>query len=430
MTASSRRTRRVLERPDAAEDTQAAGERRRAARALLSEPMLHGTGRQAGGSYGEDLRLVRRHRDELTRELAHGLGYRLIVEPGGARLVKAGLGRDGTRPLRRPAAQGQGRPFTPRAYALLALTLAALTRTKAQLLISELVTEIRSVAADAGVGVDLDAIADRRALHSALLVLVDLGVLAERDGDLAHWAEDAGAVSLLDVSRERLRLLLAVPLSAARDPEDLLAVAELPSAVGGARIAVRRLLAESPLLSTSALTEEQAEWWRRNRNREVDWFADRLGLDLELRAEGAVAIDASGELTDEPFPGTGSLRHYAVLLLGAVVNGVRAQAREAAVAERTWWPVPDDVGASARAEVLARHGQGFRKDLREDPDSLHVQACSLLVAMGLLRPVEDNPHCSWAVHAAAGRYAPRPRQGLSQAATLFDELDDGSDGGG
>ena len=133
--------------------------------------------------------------------------------PGAARLFKAGLGRDATRPLVRKS----GKAFTPRAYALLCLTLAALTRGKGQLLVDELVAQVRSAAVDAGLDVDLDAIADRRALHAAFAALVELGVLHERDGDLEHWAEQRTA-SLLDVRRDRLALLVAAPLARGRGP--------------------------------------------------------------------------------------------------------------------------------------------------------------------------------------------------------------------
>ena len=170
----------TVERPAPAEDVGVTAERRRAARALLRHPLLH-----ADGPHAEELRLVRRHRAELERVFADGLGYRLVVEPGSARLFKAGLGRDATRPLLRRS----GRPFPPRAYALLCLTVAALGRAKGQLLVDELVAQVRAAAVDARIDVDLDTIADRRALHAALSALVDLGVLHERDGDLEHWAE-------------------------------------------------------------------------------------------------------------------------------------------------------------------------------------------------------------------------------------------------
>ena len=399
-------TRRV-ERPGPAVDVHAEQERRRVARALLREPLLH----------DEDLlRLVRRHREELTRLFADGLGYRLVVEPGAARLLKAGLGRDASRPLLRTS----GKPFTPRAYALLCLTVAALSRTKNQLLVDELVAEVRAAAVDAGVDVDLDAIADRRALHAALQALVRFGVLRERDGDLEHWA-DQRTLALLDVRRERLALLVSAPLGSAEAPDELLDVAALPSASGGARVAVRRRLVESPVLTPDDLTDEQADWWAKNRNREREWFRDKLGLDLELRAEGALAVDLSDELTDVTFPGPGSTRHFALLWLEAVVNAVRDTARAADLPGRAWHPASAEVVTGTAAAVFAEWGSGLKREHREDAAVVRAEAQERLVDVGLVRLDGIG---GWTVCAAAARYAVRPAL-VAAAATgepsLFDE---------
>lgn len=392
MTGAGRTAR--VERPAPAEDVALTAERRRAVRALLRSPLLHADGPQA-----DELRLVRRHRAELERMFADGLGYRLIVEPGAARLFKTGLGRDATRPLLRRS----GKPFTPRGYALLCLTLAALSRSKGQLLVDELVAQVRSAAVDAGLDVDLDSVTDRRALHAALSALVDLGVLHERDGDLEHWAEQRTA-SLLDVRRDRLALLVAARLGGADTPADLLDAAALPSAAGGARVAVRRRLVESPVLSVDELTDEQAEWWRRNRNREREWFADRLGLDVELRAEGAVAIDPDGELTDVEFPGGGSARQVALLLLERLAEQARPAAREAAAPDRIWRRVEVGAVAITSAAVLAEWGAGLKKEYRDDATAALTDARTALVAAGLVRIELDG---AWSLHAAGARYAVR-----------------------
>ena len=377
------------------EDTQVAAERRTALRALLLTPLL-----TADGPRADDLLLVRKHREHLQRLCAEGLGYRLVVEPKVARLFKAGLGRDATRPLRKTTSSGRGRAFDPRAYALLCLTLAALTRCSGQLLLDELVAQVRSAVADAGLAVDLDTVADRRALAAALSTLVELGVLLERDGDLARFAEDATAQSLLDVRRERLRLLVAAGLSGAQSPQDLLDTAALPSAAGGARVAVRRALLESPVLSVSDLTADQAEWWGRNRNRERDWFRDNVGLELELRAEGALAIDPDEVLTDVAFPGTGSARHAALLVLERIADAAREPARGAEVAERVWRPVADF--DAALAAVVAEYGRGLKKAY-DDVALLRADVVEVLTEGGLLRRTDAG----FEVHAAAARYAAR-----------------------
>src|SRR5690606_39041322 len=148
----------------------------------------------------------------------------------------------------------------------------------------------------------------RRTLYAALVALIDWGVLRERDhdgGGLERWVSDPRARSLLNVDRERLRLLPAASVTGASSPADLLDAAALPSAAGGARVAIRRRLMESPVMTTGDLTEEQAEWWSRNRNREQERLAELFGVELELRAEGGLVIDPDDQLSDVTFPGKG-----------------------------------------------------------------------------------------------------------------------------
>ncbi len=376
-----------------AEDIYTAAERRRAARALLREPLLQGDGPSA-----EEFRLVRRHRAELARTFADGLGYRLTVDPHAARLFKPGLGRDPSRPLEKTS----GAPFTPRAYALFCLTVAALTTARQQLLVDELIAAIRSAAAEAGLDVDLDQIGDRRALYAALAALIRYGVLRERDGDLQRWTTDGRTPTLLDVRRDRLSLLVSAPLAGSATPDQLLETAALPSAAGGARVAIRRRLAESPVLSTADLPGEYAEWWRRNRNREREWFRDRLGLELELRGEGAIAVDPDDELTDVDFPAGGSAKHFALLLLGALAD--RARARGEDVAGRTWVAISGDEVDAVSAEVFAMWSKWLKREHRERPELVHEEALALLASLGLVERGDGTLR----LHAAAARYAPRP----------------------
>lgn len=408
-------------RPPAADDAHDLQERRDAARALLRRPLL-----AAGGAHDDDLRLVRRHRAALTRFFAESLGYRLVVEPSGARLYKTGLGRDATRPLRRGRA---GVPFTPRAYALLTLTIAALTRLKPQLLVDELVAAVRSAAVEAGIDVDLDALADRRALHAALTSLVQLGALSERDGDLEHWAEER-TQSLLDVHRDLLGLLVAAPLGTLESIDELLAPARVPSAAGGARIATRRRLVEQPVMTTAELPPDHVDWWARNRNREREWYNDQLGLEVELRAEGALALDSDEELTDVEFPGRGRTSHLALLLLEAVLDDLRGRdggspARRPADSAPAWLPMSTARLSALSAEVIERWASGLRKGQREDPQAAVTESLELLESVGLVRREPEREQLL--IHAAAARY--RPVAQIAKAAdsgesSLFDLAED------
>lgn len=393
-------------------DVYAEEECRRAARLLLSKPML------TVEADGDDFRLVRKHARELTRRFAESLGYRLVVEPRVARLFKAGLGRDPTRPLLR---RGGDRPFDPRAYALLCLTMAALARCRNQLMIDELVGEVRGAIAEAELDVDLDKPADRRALYAALMALMEFGVLRERDhdgGGLERWVSDPRARSLLDVDRDRLRLMPAASVEDASSPADLLDAAALPSAAGGARVAVRRRLLESPVLTTADLTEEQADWWRRSRNREQDYYRDLFGVELELRAEGALVIDPEDELSDVTFPGKGTAKQFALLL-------VERLARWCAEHDDggPWCRVPVEVVAGELDALATEYQAYLNKAHRETPHTLHDDVLGVLVAVGLVR-VEtseqgDSRDGAWLVHAAASRYAPRPEMAESRQTALF-----------
>lgn len=407
-------------------------ERRRAARLLLSKPMLTAEGD------GDDFRLVRKHARELTRRFAENLGYRLVVEPKVARLYKAGLGRDPSRPLLR---RGSDRPFDPRAYALLCLTMAALARCRDQLMIDELVGEVRGAIAQAELEIDLDAPADRRALYAALMALIEFGVLRERDhdgGGLERWVTDSLARSLLDVDRDRLRLLPAASVTDASSPADLLDAAALPSAAGGARVAVRRRLLESPVMTTGDLTEEQAEWWRRNRNREQERLGELFGVELELRAEGALVIDPEDELSDVAFPGKGTAKQFALLLVERLARWCAEHG-----AGGPWHRVPAGVVAGELDALASEYRTYLNKAHRATPHTLHDDVRGVLTAVGLVRvePVapdgsggpdgggpDDPAGREWLVHAAASRYAPQPEVVESRTAqpSLFDGAEEGS----
>jgi uncharacterized protein (TIGR02678 family) len=392
-------------------------ERRHAARLLLSRPMLRVE------ADGDDFRLVRKHARELTRRFADSLGYRLVVEPKVARLYKAGLGRDPSRPLLRRSGD---RPFAPRAYALLCLAMAALARCRDQLMIDELVGEVRGTIAEAELDIDLDAPSDRRALYAALMTLVEFGVLRERDqegGGLERWVSDARAQSLLDVDRDRLRLLPSASVVDVPSPADLLDAAALPSAAGGARVAVRRRLLESPVMTSGDLTDEQAEWWRRNRNREQERLGELFGVELELRAEGALVIDPDDELSDITFPGKGTAKQFALLLVERLAHWCVMEG-----ADGPWHRVPAAVVAG-ELDALAREYRAYlNKAHRDAPHTLHNDVHGVLTAVGLVRDDPCDPAGpAWLVHAAASRYAPQPEVVESRAtqASLFDDADEG-----
>jgi uncharacterized protein (TIGR02678 family) len=400
----------TIERPAQAKDAYEDADVRHAARALLRHPMMGSTGPDP-----DAFRLVRRHRVRLTRLFAEALGYRLVVDARSARLFKAGLGADATRPLVRR----NGAAFTPHAYAILCVVLAALTRAKSQLLIDELVAQVRSAAADGELTIDLETTADRRALHAALMMLIGRGVLTERDSDsggIERWAEDPTAGSLLNVDRDRLHQTVSAPLSSMTSPSELLQTMSLSSAVGGARVSIRRRLVESPVLSTNDLTDEQADWWTKNRHRERERLLDLFGLDLELRAEGALAVDPDDEVTDIQFPGAGTTKRLALLVLDQLVHTARDRHLPPMP---TWTAISIGEVAAAIDDVARTYEKALTKPYREDPASLHRDVRDLLTSVGLVIASPDG----WLLHAAAARYAPRAEFVATAPPSLFDVPD-------
>lgn len=368
------------------------GERQDALRTLLANPLI-----TSHGPHRDTLRTLRRHKDQLARDVRQLLGYRLVVEHGFARLYKAGLGPCPLRPLRRVS----GAPFSPRAYAYLALCCSVLLTGRTQMLLSSLVDQVRSAAAEAGIELGADTHADRRDFVAALRQLVAWGVLVEDDGTVAAFAEDADAQALLYVNRDLVRHLLAVPLREVESADELVRLAAEPGVSGGARHRVRRLLVEEPAVLADDLDDESWAWLRQSQRREARTFAELFGLELEIRAEGVAAIDPRDELTDEPFPRGGTVGHAALLTVSELVRRLRpaAPARDTAV---SMVEVPAGMLAGVVAELLATHRRRWKQEYVEHPERLPGDVEDLLVATGLLRRSAGS---LW-LTAVASRYAP------------------------
>jgi uncharacterized protein (TIGR02678 family) len=366
-----------------------AAERRAAARLLLSEPLA------TAAAHPDEFPLIRRHADELARQFGQLLGYQLTVEPGFARLHKAGLGHDAGRRLERSS----GAPFTPRTYAYLALTLAALVTAPEQLLLSEVVARARAAAAEAGIDLgEPNRVTERRALVAALKQLMAWHVLAEDEGSVDSYAGNSEADALLTIDREIARRLVSGPVSQAATPDDLIERAA-SAAQAGPRHRVRRLLVETPVVYTDDLTEEERDWLRRSQRREQRMLEDFAGLDAEIRAEGVALIDPEQELSDVPFPGTGTVAWAALLLAGKLVGQLAPGTVAASVA------VPEGRIEELLAGLIEEHRHAWAQEFTHAPALLCDAVTDLLRRMCLLRPARP-PETGWRLTAAAARYAP------------------------
>jgi uncharacterized protein (TIGR02678 family) len=361
--------------------SELAAERRVAARLLLGHPLV------TPDSHPEEFRLIRKYADELARTFGQFLGYRLVVEPGFARLLKAGLGRGGGRWLER----GSGAPFTPRTYAYLALALSVLVTAPEQLLLSEIVSRTRAAAAEAGIDLgEPNRITERRALVAGLKQLLAWQVLAEDDGSVESYAGDGDAEALLTVDRELARRMVSGPIGRASSPGELI---ELDARSDGPRHTVRRRLVETPVVYVDELTDDERDWLRRNQRREQRIFEDLFGLDAEIRAEGVALLDPQGELSDIDFPGTGTVPWAALLLLERLVGALVPDGRSAVI--------PDGLIDTVLGELVERHRRAWAAAYADSPELLRHAVIELLTRMRLIEPAEDGGR---RLLAAAARY--------------------------
>ncbi|MGC0379040.1 TIGR02678 family protein [Streptomyces sp. SAI-229] len=366
-----------------AHDVALAAERRTAARLLLAHPLVTST-----GPHSDTFPLVRRHADWLAQRFQQVFGYRLLVEASYARLFKAGLGPDSGHRLERPST---GTPFTPRTYAYLALALSVLVTAPEQLLLSQLVADLRAAAVDAGIEItDTGRQAERRTLAAALRQLVDWGVLVETEGQVTAVAEERDGEALLTVDRDLARAVVAGPLAQSRDGADLVRRAADPG-FGGPRTYVRRRLVETPVVHLDDLTDAEREWLRTRQRREAQAFSELLGLEAEIRAEGIALIDTDDDLTDLHLPGTGTVAQAALLLVERLVERLRPQdPGHPAVGGRLviGVPVPDGLLPGLLDELIEEYGRRgtWQRGHLEDRDGFLAAVLDLLTRMRLMAP--------------------------------------------
>lgn len=381
-------------------DTAILAQRQQAARALLMSPLLTAKGHR------DQLALVRRHAAPLKSAFQTSLGYGLVVEARFARLSKAPLpadapSRGAVRPNKYPRT-----PLTPRAYVFVALVCAALMApgTGEQVLLSALVEQVRSDAAAAGIEVNKEN-GDRKALVVAVEQLAHLGVLAETDGTLAGWSE-RDEEALLTINQDLLPHLLTRPLAGLPGPGALTAPST-QDAEQQPRRALRRRLVENPLTRREDLNPAEADVLSRERTDISRVLEESFGLNLEVRAEGALAYDLNEELTDIAFPGDGTVNQAALLLCDALIDRHRPTAGATAAVETgevpgllcTWEEVADELDT-----LVAINLKAWRNGVESELIRLQNDVVARLREVGLAHETVDGI----VLHAAAARFRPDP----------------------
>ena len=357
--------------------------RRDAARALLQQPIV------TAATDRETFGLVRCHAPALKSMFADRLGYRLVVEPTFARLIKAPLGP--TSP-HRTLRHADGSEFGAITYACLALVCAALIEpgTGERVSVDDLLEQVRADACETGI-VFGDPVSEERNFAAALRVLEEWGVITES----GHVDEATGDGPHLDVHRDLLPHLLDIPLHGMPGPAAALARHEHEPA---ARRLYRRLV-EDPFVARDALDDESATILARDRHELARMLEDDFGLVLEVRAEGALAYDPAGVLTDEAFPGSGTLKHACLLLLAELTERFGNSAAAT---------LHVDVHTldSVLADLAAARSRTWKSIYVRDLALLRRDVVALLVRLGLARPHENGLELT----APAARYRPVPAE--------------------
>lgn len=415
-------------------------EYQKAVRLVLRHPLVTATHPDRAA-----LATVRRWAPQLRGDLSEVLGYTLVLAGDTARLRRTQDTLDATR----PALSRAKRPFDRRRYAYLALTLAALGRSGAQIALSELAD---AVAADAGridgLGMDTGRKPDRDAFVDAVSWLEERGALRMADGSALEWANDPErAEALYDIDRE----VVAAVWQPSRVLQHLRSATELLDHGSARGIAqgreaqrrtaarrARRLVLEQPAVYYADVDESLRGQLRSPALAED---LERLtGLALERRAEGVALVDIGRRLSDTVFPSGGTVAQ-AALLLCARMAGYVSRGRErferlpsATAAERltevarrldsalperprvaellvdesiteradeedgesekspeaTYPFLPDAWLRTALRNLVADFGAGMAEKQADDPDRLLADALALLSAMSLITRVDGG----------------------------------------
>jgi len=206
---------------------------------------------------------------------------------------------------------------------------------------------------------------------------------------------------------------------------------------------VRRRIVEDPVVLHSSLTPAERDWLLADLGAEAHLLAELTGLHLEVRAEGVLAVDPEGYLTDRHFPGSGTVARIALLAAaelledeaptGAVPDAVGAgsaatgravlagesdapagdepensadrAAAEGGTGEPGWVAVADERLSAAVAALAQRYPRAWSREAVRDTGRLTRSVTQTLAQVGLARTV---PGGTVEISTAVARYRPVP----------------------
>jgi len=376
-----------------------AAQARMCARTLVRRPLIY-----AGGPEGELLPAIYGHREVLRRLFTICLGYPLRAERRFARLYKT-----------LDSEAGRGVPgFTPRSYVYLALALAALVEAGRQILLSQLVADIRGAAAEARIAAG-DDLVELRTLTAALKHLVGLGVLEETEGTVADLGHGGSGEALITVDTELLGLMMARTNAAV---ESVLAGPRVhePAVIGlPPGMNARRRLVEDPVVLYADLSAAEAEYLRRYQRREGYWLDRYFGLQIEARAEGVAVIDPEEYLTDLLFPAGSTVARMALLTLEPLL--AQSAPRDA----DGCYPVSLGQIRNACADLAERYPSAWAKGDLANLDGLASKVADMLFQTGTARRISGE---AAVLVPAACRWKPRIEERKAVAESVHGSADD------
>jgi uncharacterized protein (TIGR02678 family) len=368
-------------------------ERQAAVRALLRYPLL-----AAGRPDPNAFKLVRRHASWLRDWFAEVAGWSLRVDNGLARLQKrVPRSSDSTRPA---VADRSGSPFSRRRYALLCVGLAVLERADAQVTLGQVAERVIAMAAEptlarTGLTFGIATRDERSDLVAIVRLLQNMGVLSKVAGDEQDFVNSAPNSDVLyDVNRRAMSGLLVTPRGPSQiEAPDFAARLErleadmMPDTADSRRQAVRhalvRRLLDDPVVYVEDLTSDQQAYLASQRPFLVRRICEATGWLAEVRAEGVLLLDPSGDATDLRMPEEGTDGHATLLLAEYLARTLKASG-----------PVPIPVFALHRqmAAWVRQHRAHWRKGAREPGGD--VELCTLalnrLEGLGLVRIYPDG----------------------------------------
>src|ERR1041385_2099728 len=381
-----------------ASNGQSEGERRRAMRALLRNPLLF-----AEGETAEEYILVRRHSAWLKHWLAKFPQWNLHVGKEVARLRK--LPPDLVDETRQAVDRASGSVFSRRRYALLCLALAALERSAEQATLGQIadaIIELASADRDLsrhGILFDIENYDQRRDLVHAIRLLKDIGLLHKLEGDERQFlSRNTSSDVVYKVHRPALAAILNLPCSPSamermqpaeqpprkyvtRMMDDPVPAAEARTRQIRARLV--RILLDDPILYFCDLNEEERRYLEQHRSYLLAQIYEATGLLGEIRREGIAMVDDEGDLTDVLLPEENAEGHLSLLVVGWLAEFSRNNPGEA---------LSQSTVQQYVLGLIQTHSSQWRKEMREPGAEAQLTDDTLfrLRALRLIRRTDDG----------------------------------------